>query len=411
MKELKQLICIVMMAGLPMVSFAELVVEEEIVPADEVERAVVVEDRGDYYNDEGEAYPEEEVVYQEAAPAPAYKPRRKRIRRKVIRPRKADGRPSLDAKVREKTDEVTNKIHTAVADAAAKAIDGIQINIGDKAKHEADAYPTEEEVVKAAPTDVVAPAPVYQVDAPIAGNEVTADYGSSEGMGISLFPIIGLTGMELSTYDAETKVSVGAGIEGEVANNVVIGVSYVYSQFDISGFNLGAIPLYRYYGQTNSDIYKYEYNLNMIDVGMKYVFGSRASRIRPYIGVGGGYAMGYLNRTQEYIDEINRRAPGYVRSGALDDYETTAWLGFIQGGVDFAFSKTFGIGLSGRYYTTLSSSGENSYESGNSLRSAYGPYSRFGGPVDPELTQKQLIGNSIQDTNYYSGLLHVKISF
>lgn len=242
---------------------------------------------------------------------------------------------------------------------------------------------------QSATSAALAPAPSAAVES--AGVSAT----SSDSVGIkdeektriSIQPRFGLLSIQSNQYDMNAKFAAGIGLGFEATDQIAVEIGYTYAETGIQS------P-YAVYTGMNPEVLTYKQNI--FDVGMKLYFTESSSRVRPYVGAGAGYALGYLNYSDAYRTY-------YTANNS--DYEMKSFLGILSAGLDFKVSSKISVGAGYKYLNVLSSSQSSSID--NRAFYPYG-YSGYGTNYDPV---KTTAGNSLRDSNMHLIQLGASFSF
>jgi hypothetical protein len=233
----------------------------------------------------------------------------------------------------------------------------------------------------AAPAQSVADAK----DAPASDEEKTSVY---------VHPYAGVANMKAdTTFDVKPHYSVGAGIGVVSSENVSFELNYTYSEYGIaiasSNPYVAQIQvMQQYQGYANPETLGYKQNV--IDAGVKVSLLGQAARIRPFLGGGGGYSKSYANYTDGYTQALERSG----LSSLANDYESSAFLGYVSTGFDIKVSKQLSLGGQFKYYGVLSSR-ENQQLNLNGFYQ--NPY--MIGAFDAD---KRAVGASLSESAFYS---------
>lgn len=322
---------------------------------------------------------------------------------------------------------IDNKMNTAkqkLADALVKALDNIQIRVGEDAQAQAAAAPVAPVVTEVAPAAPATPtlvrdSLVNRAAAP-AENNTYADL-DSDGVSsaptsvakeesdsdeikgkIGVFPMAGYTSISSDQYNIDSRSSMGVGIEVDIGQGFRFVGTYMYNQYDV-GLGL-ANPYLAYYGSSylnNNNQQKLEYNQNVVDAGMRYYLLPKSSRFQFFIGSSVGVNKGYLNYRQNTLNTFASNQY-YVTNGQLDDYEVTSYLGSVETGGDIRVSKNVSVGGAFKYSSVLSSN-ENKPLNNNGFV--------VNGMGQSGLNQKSVVGGSISSNGFYSILGNLKVAF
>jgi hypothetical protein len=249
-----------------------------------------------------------------------------------------------------------------------------------------------------------APAPVgdtFQSSISLAPGEP----GDSERTQISVSPRVGIANMVGdSTYlQVSPRFSAGLAAELGTGDYFTFQIGYLYSQYGVAmASNNPLVGMAQAqaanYGQGNFQ--SINMNQNVFDAGAKVHVLGVDSRVRPFVGAGGAYAISYLNFAPTLLGQLNSYyrtyAPGLAASS---DYTVKNFLGYLSAGSDFRISKHISLGGEFRYYAVLSDQ-----QSGN-LGGLYGYY--YGGiNADPAIA-----GGALARNNFYTILGTLTFTF
>lgn len=213
--------------------------------------------------------------------------------------------------------------------------------------------------------------------APVSGSSVKTEGESSEkkkSAGVSIIPRAGFATLTNSSYDINPKFMTGIGIGFDVSDNVGIELGYSYSEL---GLRMNS-P-YGVYQPVN----ELNFKNNTIDAVMKLYLTGTDAKVRPYIGGGGAYSMGYVN----YDQSLQQAFMAYGQWYRGTDYSLNQFQAVAQGGVDFKIAPNISLGAAYKFLKPLSSS-----ESEQGLLGGY----FYAQPIDPA---KQAFRGTIRDSN------------
>jgi len=310
---------------------------------------------------------------------------------------------AVDSAIENKMNQAKQKL----ADALVKAMDNIQISVGDEQQLAAAQTPqavtttiVQDSVVSAAaaPTTATVDNNTY-ADLDIDGTtEVKkAEVENDEILGkVSVFPMAGFTSIGSDYYNIESRSSLGIGLEVDINSGFRFVGSYMYNKYDIS---LGSSNPFTF--TTTNNLNKLEYNQNVVDAGVRYYMLPKSSRFQFFVGSGLGFNKGFLNYRQNTLNTFAGNQFS-ATNGALDDYEVTSYLGIIEAGGDVRLSRSISVGANFKYNTVLSSSENKPINNNGFITNAVG----LNGTND-----KNIIGGSISGDSFYSILGNVKVSF
>ncbi len=183
--------------------------------------------------------------------------------------------------------------------------------------------------------------------------EISTDEGST-GVGVSLIPHFGMSSMSGNEmYEIQSRYSAGIGLGVRVADNMEFEAVYSYSEYGMKG--ISSNPIIRdaqgySTGNLNPDFESRAYKQNLVDAGLKLLVLNADSKIRPYVGGGGGYSKSYLNYDSRMVDFLNQNRFNNLAS----DYEVSSLVGYLSTGLDVRVSKSVSVGAAFKYYKVLS---------------------------------------------------------
>lgn len=212
--------------------------------------------------------------------------------------------------------------------------------------------------------------------------------------GVSIMPKLGYTSLNNDNYDFDSKFTVGLALGFTVSDYVGLELGYAYSEF-------GLKPGTRYYvpGFYGAGFYEeMEYKQNTFDLGMKLYFVNADAKVRPFVGGGAAYSMGFINYDKRTRDTL-AMYPQYNKN--VSDYELNQIMGVLSAGIDFKVSSNVSIGAAYKYFAPLSSSENETLYNGG----FYG----VGIPGNAYDPQKDYVRGSIKDSS--SHLFQVGANF
>lgn len=216
--------------------------------------------------------------------------------------------------------------------------------------------------------------------------------GKSEGEsdfkgGVSITPRAGLATMSNSYFEMKNQYALGIGLGFDVSDNVGVGVGYTFASYQIG---LMGAPNYGGYS-----LNQLSYKSNTIDMGMKLFLTGRDSRVRPFVGGGLGYTIGYVNYDASMA---------YNQNFQGQDYQLNQFQGMLQAGIEFKIASNISLGMTYKYLRALSSS---ETQDGLYSSSFYSPYG-YQQPLDP---QKQALRYSLRDSSTQMFLVGTTVTF
>lgn len=189
--------------------------------------------------------------------------------------------------------------------------------------------------------------------------------------GVSIMPKIGYSSINNNDYKFDSRFTVGLGLGFTVSDHVGLELGYAYSEYELGLGNRYYVP--GYYGTTAYE--RLNYKQNTFDLGMKLYFVNADAKVRPYIGGGAAYSMGYINYSKRTRDML-AMYPQYNRN--IADYELNQIMGVLSAGLEFKVADNVSIGGAYKYFAPISSSENDTLYNGgfygNSIPgSAYDP--------------------------------------
>ena len=212
--------------------------------------------------------------------------------------------------------------------------------------------------------------------------------------GVSIIPKAGLSTISTTGMNISPKFMTGVGIGFEASDYVGVEIGYSYSE---NGVRLDSTNTGGYYGyQTTNQL---TFKNNTFDIALKLYASSTDSKVRPYIGGGGAYSMGYIN-----YDQQQQQAYGYYYGAANNssDYQLKQFQGMAEAGLDIKLASNISLGAAFKFYKPLSST-----ESEEGLQYGYF-YSQPYTMVDPN---KQALRGTIRDSNTSVFQVSASVSF
>lgn len=265
-------------------------------------------------------------------------------------------------------------------------------------------------------------APIYPDGAPVGSyvaqhssnrNNYSGSIGVSPRLGMA-----GLTGVQ--RYDVNVNFATGIGVDVTLDEHFSMEVGWTFSQY---GLNLNsADPFVRYLNAyntySNKNFETLRFNQNIFDLGFKAHLLDTYSTFRPFIGMGGAFAKGFVNYNKKILRQLER--DDYYRlSGGTQDYELSQWLGYVQAGIDIQVNDSIAVGAVFKFYKVLTSDEKgkiNNYAFcnggcyGNGPNYMYpSPYSYYDPYQGSSGTQfdKEMASGSLADANFWQALMTV----
>ena len=197
------------------------------------------------------------------------------------------------------------------------------------------------------------------------------------------------------------RYALGAALSIDASQNMVFELGYTFAEY---GLTLNSqYTGFGYYGWQvpNGNYETRALKQNVIDAGMKFYLLNASSKLRPFIGGGGGWQKSFLNYDERYKQATGMR---------VRDYEASAFLGYLSTGVDVRINKSVSIGTQFRYYSVLSSNSSEQIPYNSFGGYQYNPYALtgYGAGTDPA---NQSAGVELQRASFYSILAGVTFTF
>lgn len=248
-----------------------------------------------------------------------------------------------------------------------------------------------DEIVSYQSSSSLSPAPVGMSLAPAEGKpEGEKAFKNS----VSIIPKAGLSTISSAGKDISPKFMTGVGVGVDVSEHVAVELGYAYSE---NGIRLDSTNPGAYYGYQPTN--ELTFKNNTFDAALKLYASSTESKVRPYIGVGGAYSIGYIN-----YDRQQQPMYGYYYGGANNstDYTLKQFQGMAELGLDIKLASNLSLGAAFKFYKPLSTS-----ESEDGLQ--YGYF--YGQPLTQIDPQKQGLRGTIRDSNASVFQISANIAF
>ena len=211
---------------------------------------------------------------------------------------------------------------------------------------------------------------------------------------VTIFPRFGVANMRGETgFDIQSRFSTGLGASVGVSDNLAFEVNYNFAEYGI-GVTTGSSPG-AYYAQLQSNTPEaYVLKQNTIDAGLRLYLLGNDSKLRPYVGAGGGWSKSFMNFDQRILNLLRQYPGGQFQ---LTDYDSSAFLGYLTAGLDVKLGKNMFVGAMFKYYKTVSVRDSQSI---NPTFANYQYYAPGGyGSLDQE---KYGLGGSLARNNFYT---------
>ena len=164
----------------------------------------------------------------------------------------------------------------------------------------------------------------------------------SERTMISVAPRAGISNMvgQSGYFQINPHFSAGISALMGTGDNLSFQVGYTFSQYGVSmsSSNPWVIQAQQQAAALSQSTFQsLNMNQNVFDAGVKIHLLGLDSKIRPFVGGGGAYAMSYINFNSAILQQMT------AYSGAANispDYKVNNFLGFLSSGADFKVSKS-----------------------------------------------------------------------
>lgn len=243
---------------------------------------------------------------------------------------------------------------------------------------------------------------VAQTQAPVASQSTvvaTAVVASEEDQNgkISITPRGGMTGITNSMYDVQSDYSAGIGLGVDFSDYLAFTAGYTFSKYTIAAGTTLYNPGYA--------LQKLDMSDNVMDAGLRINFLSNKAKLRPFIGGGVGYRRGYVNYDNATLNYMKQYSYGLN----TQDVELSAFMGYIETGLEIKLTKMIGISGMIRYFNILSSRQTNPinpYAFVNPYNNG-GYYGAYGYNNDARTSA----GSALAENNFYQMMLGLTVSF
>ncbi|MBI2606720.1 MAG: outer membrane beta-barrel protein [Deltaproteobacteria bacterium] len=228
---------------------------------------------------------------------------------------------------------------------------------------------------------------------------------------VTVSPRGGMSGITNSMYDVQSLYSMGLGVGVDLSDFISFQGGYTFSKYNLAAGNTIYNP-----GVTLQQL---EMNDNVFDMGVRANFLGPKARMRPFIGAGVGYRRGYVNYDSQTLNMLRAYNP-YGASQQLD-VELSAFMGYIETGLELRITKSVSLSGMVRYFNILSSRQTNpvspyAFVNPNGLAGGYGSYGGYGlaggyggfGYTGDARTQAS---RALADNNFYQLMAGLSIAF
>lgn len=213
--------------------------------------------------------------------------------------------------------------------------------------------------MSAAPkTETVAAKPIVQDQVSVSQSSTNMSVaplaGKPEGekavkSGISITPKAGFSTISNSAYEITSKYALGVGLGFDVSDNVGVELGYSYGE---NALKLNYVPgAYGPYYSPYTSARELVYKSNTFDLGMKLYLSGLDAKVRPFVGAGVAYTVGFVNYDSRSIQELQ----AYGANLRTTDYQLTQFQGALQAGLELKIASNVSIGATYKLLKPLSS--------------------------------------------------------
>ncbi len=264
------------------------------------------------------------------------------------------------------------------------------------------------------------PAPALASDGAL--NASTASAKDGDKLQISIRPRFGLLNMlGSSTYTVSPRFATGAAVGLGLADNLAIEAGFTYAEMGVTMNSTNPYVIaYQTWSNSMGNTSSFEnaaMKQNVFDVSIKYYLANAEARLRPYVGAGGAYSLGYINYDSKILDYMARSGYGTMAG----DYQLSSYLGMLSAGMDVRITKNLSIGADAKYYKVLSSRQSQS-ATASTTGAQYGAYSGYSyypgyyaanpyaSALSPDV-DKQNLSSSFSQMSFYSIMAAMSFTF
>ena len=232
-----------------------------------------------------------------------------------------------------------------------------------------------------------------------------APVGKPEGekaakSGVSITPKAGLSTISNNSYEISPRFALGAALGFDVSDNVGVELGYTYGENALRlNYNPASYGSYYnpYVSQSQRELV---YKNNTFDFGMKLYITDRDAKVRPFVGGGAAYSVGFVNYDSRTIQEFQAAGASFNAT----DYQLNQFQGMLQGGIEFKIGSNVSLGATYKFLKPLSSS-----ESDDGLQAGgfYG-LPTYGTPAN---YNKQVLRGTIKESNIHNFMVSASILF
>lgn len=237
-----------------------------------------------------------------------------------------------------------------------------------------------------------------QIEAELKNQAVDSE--ATEQTHYSFIPKVGLSGITSSNYDLQSQYSFGLGVQVDLIPQLVLAGSYTFSNYTLGAGKAVYFPM----GFNANALQRLGMDDHLVDIGLRW-YAMKGTKVKPFIGAGLAYRRGFVNydaRTQAYVRQFDP-------IGA-QDVQIIGMANTIELGLDVELSKRFALTGSFKYFNMLTSRqssplNPNAFVNPNTAMyyQNYGPLSDING--NKTSTSTELSGN-----NFYQLMFGVMIT-
>ncbi len=205
--------------------------------------------------------------------------------------------------------------------------------------------------------------------------------------GVSITPKAGLSTISNDFYDFQNQYVLGAALGFDVSDHVSVDLGYTYADYQVAPRN--------FFGFNGFGVNPLTYKTNTFDFGLRLYLTGLDAKVRPYVGGGMAYSVGYVNYDQ-------RTLGNFVGMPAWNtqDYRLNQFQGMLQAGLDFQIAKNVAIGAGYKFFRPISSNENQQFYNG----AFFSPFA----VVDPNIIG---VSRSLRDSNMQMFLVNASIKF
>lgn len=216
--------------------------------------------------------------------------------------------------------------------------------------------------------------------------------------GISITPKAGLSTISNDAYDITSRFALGVGLGFDVSDNVGVELGYAYGE---NALRLNYVPgaygaTYNAFTTSRELVYK----SNTFDMGMKLYLSGLDARVRPFVGAGLAYTVGFVNYDARTLSELQAAGAGL----RTNDYQLNQFQGALQTGLELKIGSNVSIGATYKLLKPL-----NSTETEDGLQAG----GFYGAPNVSAMANydKQALRGTIRDSAIHMVLVGASIQF